>query len=421
VTKIYTTDDYVVAPLCKEGTPPLCRVARDRIGIFAKENAPEGEGVDLDKTLEGLKNLEKEVLHQLIGIDEAVHATILALTAGENVFLRSRPGLAKSTLGRLIGEGINGKFFRILLAPDLTRNSLFGSIDPIALQIGEWRRKWDGLAGQNVRVALLDEFGKASPQGQNMMLDALEERRVAEGADDHRIDLLVGIAAANEYPEGFTHSAAFDRFTLRVEMDYPGRADTWRKLLTAPGGREPIKTRVDPEEILLLQGLVEYRSLSLNGKILDTIEQVRKEILKLRNEVSPRRMLAWKRVSVAQAMIDGGTKATVDVKHMCVGRNILWIEPENARKVADIVDSASDPVRGIKIAARADLEEITNQIATTDELQGLARLMAGVKRIKKEMQGISDDPEAAEIAEQASDVMGEIVIKSGSSDKQKSK
>jgi hypothetical protein len=148
---------------------------------------------------------------------------------------------------------------------------------------------------------------------------------------------------------------------------------------------------------------------------------VRKEILKLRNEVSPRRMLAWKRVSVAQAMIDGGTKATVDVKHMCVGRNILWIEPENARKVADIVDSASDPVRGIKIAARADLEEITNQIATTDELQGLARLMAGVKRIKKEMQGISDDPEAAEIAEQASDVMGEIVIKSGSSDKQKSK
>lgn len=419
--KNFETDSYIVAPLSKESKPPICRVARDRVGIFAKETAPEGQMANLDATLEGLKKLEEEILHQLIGIDEAVHATILALTAGENVFLRSRPGLAKSTLGRLIGEGVNGKFFRVLLAPDLTRNSLYGSIDPIALQIGEWRRKWAGMAGKTVTVALLDEFGKASPQVQNMMLDALEERRVAEGDDDHPIDLLVGIAAANEYPEGFTHSAAFDRFTLRVEMDYPGRADTWRKLLTAPGGREPIQTRVDPEEILLLQGLVEYRSMSLNGKILDTIEQVRKELMKLRNDVSPRRMLAWKRVAVAQAMIEGGAKAAVEVKHMCVGRNVLWIDPENARKVADIVDGASDPVRGLKIAARADLEEITNQIATTEELQGLARLMAGVKRIKKEMQGIEDDPEAAEIAEQASDIMGEIVIKSGTAEKTKNK
>jgi hypothetical protein len=47
--------------------------------------------------------------------------------------------------------------------------------------------------------------------------------------------------------------------------------------------------------------------------------------------------------------------------------------------------------------------------------------LASIFRRAEEMQGIADDPEAAEIAEQASDVMGEIVIKSGNSDKQKSK
>jgi MoxR-like ATPase len=418
VTKFFATDSCVVAPLDGQ-TPPLCRVARDRIGIFPKAAAPEGQGVDLNRVLEGLKQLEREILRQLVGIDEAVHASILALAAGENVFLRSRPGLAKSTLGRLIGEGVDGKFFRVLLAPDLTRNALYGAIDPIALQQGEWRRKWSGIAGKNVRVALLDEFGKASDQVRNMMLDALEERRAAEGEEDHRLDLLVGIAAANEYPDGFTHSAAWDRFTLRVEMDYPGRAETWRKLLTAPGGREPIRARIDPQEILLLQGLVEYRSLSLQGKILDAVEQVRQELLQLRNEVSPRRMLGWKRVAVAQAMLDGGPEAGVEVKHLGVGRHILWIEPENARKVGDIVDSASDPVRGLKIAARADLEEIGGQVAATSELQGFARLMAGVKRIKKDMLAIPDDPEAGEIAEQAGELIENIFIRSGAAEKKK--
>lgn len=412
MTKIFKSDSFVVAPIA-DGYLPSFRVARGRIGIYPLTAAPQGEEANLDDTLKDLRALEKEILGQLIGIDEAVHACVLVLVSGDNVHMLSKPGLAKTTLGEMIGEGVSGRFFRVLMAPDLTRSSIVGPNDPISLAKGELRRKWAGMAGDNVRICLFDEYGKGSDQTRNLTLDGLEERKVSECDDVRRIPMLAGIAASNEYPEGFCHSAAWDRFILRIEMDYPSRKDTWRKLMTAQGGRVPIKTRVDPDEILLLQGLADYRSLSINGKLLNAMLEIQQEILKLRNEVSPRRMLAWRRVAVAQAMLEGGVKADVEMKHLAVGSNILWQEPDNKRKVADIVDSASDPNRAIKIAAKADLEEIGKQIPTLTDLNGCSRLAASVKRIIKSLSDFEDDPEATEILAFASATQADILIKSG--------
>jgi MoxR-like ATPase len=412
MAKIFKGDKFIAAPIV-DGATPSFRVARGRIGIYPLDTAPQGDEVDLNGTLAGLKALEKEILGQLVGIDAAVHACVLVLVSGDNIHMLSKPGLAKTTLGNMVGEGVSGRFFRTLMAPDLTRSSIVGPQDPVSLAKGELRRKWAGMAGDNVRICVFDEYGKGSDQTRNLTLDGLEERKVSECDDVHQIDMLAGIASSNEYPEGFCQSAAWDRFTLRIEMDYPARREVWRKLLTAQAGRTPIRTRVDPEEILLLQAIADYRSFAINGKMLDTMLDVRGELMKMRNEVSPRRMIAWRRVAVAEAMLEGGVKADVEMKHLGVGRDILWQEPENKQKVADIVDSASDPHRAIKIAAAADLEEIGKQISTVADLNGCSKLMSSVKKIIKSLADFEDDPEADEISALASATQADIVIKAG--------
>ena len=86
-------------------------------------------------------------------------AVAVALAAAEHVFVYGPPGTAKSSLLRCFASGIGGKFFRILLNPDITREDLVGPLDPQAIQQGEWRRKWSKFA--TCDLALLDEVWKA--------------------------------------------------------------------------------------------------------------------------------------------------------------------------------------------------------------------------------------------------------------------
>ncbi len=130
-------------------------LASERVALCT--SPPRGsDAVDLDGFVARVRRLGEEIAGQLVAMQEEIELALVALLAGENLFFLSLPGAAKTTLSRMIAQGVDGRLFRINLNPDVSRNDLFGPLDPAALREGRWARKLSGLA--TASVAIIDEL-----------------------------------------------------------------------------------------------------------------------------------------------------------------------------------------------------------------------------------------------------------------------
>jgi MoxR-like ATPase len=364
---LITHDGKFLAPLTSaNGREPEALLARERISLFASQ-PPGSQEMNLDDFLAGMRALGTEIKSQLISMDEEIDLVLVGLLTGENVFFLSLPGAAKTTLARMVAKGIDGRFFRINLNPDVSRNDLFGPLDPNALRDGRWSRRLSGLA--TATVANLDELFKASGAVLNMLLETYEEHTLTEPDAIHHLPLLLGIAASNELVNAVPQNAIWDRILIRKEIGYPTRQQHWEGLLDCMGGRKPITTRLDPEEILLGQALVEYKAMSLPREIKSRMVKVRMQLSKVGLPISPRRFIGWGRAAVAHSLLRG--ESEMSPKSLLIGQHILWIGLEDRDDVRNIVSQISDPERQILLSAAADVEEIMSRIGGEENLQAL--------------------------------------------------
>jgi MoxR-like ATPase len=369
------------------GSAPGLLLARERVGLF--ENHPDGATpMDLEHFLDQVRGLGEEIRDQLVAMDEEVELVLTALLAGENVFFLSLPGAAKTTLARMVAQGIDGRFFRINLNPDISRNDLFGPLDPNAIREGRWARKLSGLA--TATVANIDELFKGSGAIRNMLLEAFEEHTLTEPDQVHQLPLQLGIAASNELVNAVPQNAVWDRILLRKEIGYPARAQDWRRLVDSAGGRVPILTRLDPEEILLAQAFVEYQAMRIPEDVSERMVRIWQQLAKVGIQISPRRFKGWARAAVAHSLLQGDDG--LSPKSLMVGRHILWIGLEDRREVDRIVGQLSHPERQLLILAAADLEEIMTTLPTESSMQMLTKWRTALKRHVDQLEAV-EDPE----------------------------
>lgn len=341
-------------------------LARERVALCT--SPPHGsDAVDLDGFIARARRLGEEIACQLVAMQEEIELALVALLAGENVFFLSLPGAAKTTLSRMIAQGVAGRLFRINLNPDVSRNDLFGALDPAALRDGRRARKLSGLA--TASVAIIDELFKASGSVLNMLLEAYEEHTLSEPDGTHRLPLLLGIAASNELVNATPQNAAWDRILLRKEVSYPNRPQDWSRLLRSEGGRRPISTRLDPQEIMLVQAYIEHRATDLPEDVIARMVRIRARLSKEGIPISPRRFRGWARAATAHSMLRG--EQEVSSKSLLIGQHILWIGLEERDQVRNVVAQLSDPERQALLAAAADVEDILSRAAGEENMQAL--------------------------------------------------
>ena len=382
-------DGKYYAPLASaNGAQPEVLLARERIALI-RSRPDESVEMDLDQFIADVGALGQEIKSQLVAMDEEIDLVLVALLAGENVFFLSLPGAAKTTLARMIAKGIDGNFFRVNLNPDISRNDLFGPLDPNALREGRWARNLSGLA--TATVANLDELFKASGAVLNMLLETYEEHTLTEPDAVHHLPLLLGIAASNELVNAVPQNAIWDRILIRKEVSYPTRQQHWANLLDCSSGRGPISTRLDPEEILLAQAAIEYRAMSLPPEIKARMVKTRMLMNKAGLTISPRRFIGWGRAAVAYSMIRGEHK--ISPKALLIGQHILWIGLEERDEVRNIVSQLSDPERQTILAAAADLEEILSRVDGEENLQALVGWRTKLTKHKNFIEARVTDPE----------------------------
>jgi MoxR-like ATPase len=304
---------------------------------------PEGPTVsDISRRLQdGARQLET----QFLGKEEIVRLLFISALAGEHLVMVGPPGTAKSALLRSFAQIIEARYFDYLLTRFTEPNEIFGPVDIQAFRAGVYRRRLEGMLPE-AEVVFLDEIFKANSAILNSLLSLLNSRRFTHGNETVRVPLISLFAASNEVPNDEALAALFDRFLLRVRVDY---LDSYhfRGLLqkgieleartmnpNAPAMR-PVVSAAELLEVQRQFGEVMQFGEEFLATFKGLVFQIRSEGVGL----SDRRIVKLLKLFAASAMFDGRREVTD--ADLFVLRHV-WNTPEQEDILQEIVGPVLD-------------------------------------------------------------------------------
>ena len=255
-------------------------------------------------------------VHEVIaGMDDVIHALIIALLSEGHVLIEGPPGIAKTYLAKAFSSALALDFKRIQFTADILPSDIIGStIFNRATNRFEFRR---GPIFANITLA--DEINRASPKSQSALLEAMQERQVTVEGVIHGLPRpFMIIATQNPIELEGTYNlpeAEMDRFLIRIFSEYPSR-DVELEMLSKKlvhGERVNVKPVASPEDVLRA---IEFTSRvfvdkSIREYIVDLAEATRRH-KRILLGVSPRGEVALLYASRAEAAINGKDYVTPD-------------------------------------------------------------------------------------------------------------
>ena len=166
----------------------------------------------------------------VIGHENMVKALMVATVAGEHIVIIGPPGSAKSYSIRLLSKLLSARFYSYLLTRFTSYDELFGTINIMELSKGNYVRNWSAIVSSE--FVFLDEIFKANSAILNALLSLLQERVIYDPMSGQAIEtkLWTAVGASNEVPEDPELQALYDRFAVKVFIDY---LDNDTEILTA--------------------------------------------------------------------------------------------------------------------------------------------------------------------------------------------
>jgi len=192
--------------------------------MTAKKKDTGGDKQAIDKLNEAYKRLQTELAKVIVGQEEVVEQLLLAIFARGHCLLEGVPGLAKTLLVSTLARCMDLSFRRIQFTPDLMPSDITGTEvlhdDPKG---GRTFRFVEGPVFANVILA--DEINRAGPKTQAALLEAMQERQVSFGGQDHPMpDPFFVLATQNPIEQEGTYplpEAQLDRFIFKIHVGYP--------------------------------------------------------------------------------------------------------------------------------------------------------------------------------------------------------
>ena len=204
--------------------------------------------------------LRNEIGKVIVGHDEIVEATLIALFAGGHVLLEGVPGLGKTLLVRTLGEVFDLTFSRIQFTPDLMPADIVGT--NLVMETPEGRKAFEFQHGPVfAHLVLADEVNRATPKTQSAMLEAMQEHSVTAGGEMRRLEEpFFVLATQNPIDQEGTYplpEAQLDRFFFKLIVGYPSAAELSEVLNRTTANSKPTAGKVvSRDKLLELQRLV---------------------------------------------------------------------------------------------------------------------------------------------------------------------
>jgi MoxR-like ATPase len=203
---------------------------------------------------ERFQTLQSAVQRVIIGQDDVVRLSLIAMVAGGHVLLEGVPGLGKTLLVKSIAGALDLKFQRVQFTPDLMPSDLLGTTLLVDDGRGEHRFRFE--AGPIFcNVLLGDEINRATPKTQSALLEAMQEGHVTTGGETRPLPQpFFVLATQNPLEMEGTYplpEAQMDRFFFQLLVPYPKEAEFARILeMTTSGVRNEMSSVLGGKELL---------------------------------------------------------------------------------------------------------------------------------------------------------------------------
>jgi MoxR-like ATPase len=197
----------------------------------------------------------------IVGQDDVIEQVLVTMLAQGHALLEGVPGLAKTLIVSSLAESLHMTFKRIQFTPDLMPSDVTGT-EVIQEDPQTRERRYRFLPGPIfANLVLADEINRTPPKTQAAMLEAMQERQVSAGGEQHVLpNPFFVLATQNPLEQEGTYplpEAQLDRFLLHIRVDYPSGQDEWEIARRITGGEAVrIQPCMSSEDIIDMQHLV---------------------------------------------------------------------------------------------------------------------------------------------------------------------
>jgi MoxR-like ATPase len=172
-------------------------------------------------TFERIRNEAGKVL---LGQDDIIESTVIAVLAGGHVLVEGVPGLGKTLLVRTLAHVFGATFRRIQFTPDLMPSDVTGG--------NVFNQKEEGFVFHQgpvfTQLLLADEINRAPAKTQSALLEAMQDLAVTtDGVTRPLPEPFLVIATQNPVESQGTYplpEAQLDRFLVKLHVRHPTAA-----------------------------------------------------------------------------------------------------------------------------------------------------------------------------------------------------
>ncbi len=211
--------------------------------------------------VDNISLLKKEISKVIIGQDEVIDEVIITLLAGGHCLLEGVPGLAKTLMVKSLSEVMDLQFKRIQFTPDLMPGDILGT--EILEEDHETGKKFFQFNRGPIfaNMVLADEINRTPPKTQAALLEAMQEKSVTYGGQNHPLpDPFLIIATQNPIEQAGTYplpEAQLDRFLLYIKLGYPSEREELEVLEKTTG-----TYKADPQIVFSARDIKQLQTLT---------------------------------------------------------------------------------------------------------------------------------------------------------------
>jgi len=326
----------------------------------------------MHKIADQMLALEGELNNYFLERREVIRAALLAILAGEHLFILGLPGATKSKLIRaIVGQIVNARYFEVALSKRRPADAVFGPLNLMEFRTtGNYWLRREGYASQ-VEFAMLDEIGKMSDVLGHDMLALLNERvyhEVRDGRSVHDSPLSTAFTASNEMLTGQSDDAAalWDRLLIRVQADYITERGNFAALLGA-GEKVNLQTVIEWSQLReVITDVVP--GIKIGDGALEALVNLRfEEFHRAGIIISDRRWKQSIKALQASAFLAGRDEVTAE--DLAVLRFTHWDTVEQRAKVERLAHTAASPFAPRLYEMRDVLDTINEELGAREQLE----------------------------------------------------
>src|SRR3989344_6874350 len=179
----------------------------------------EADGTLQDASDKILK-IENEVKKAIIGVDDIVRQSVLAVLARGHVLINGLPGLAKTTLSLAMARALGGENVRFEGRPDFMPTQFLYVTKPDADGNPKFFRGPLLNRAPNLAIVLLDEITRFVSQSQAWWFEIMNEYQLTNGDEVIPFPHIRVFATKNKVTRGETNENPQpqpDRFLINIE------------------------------------------------------------------------------------------------------------------------------------------------------------------------------------------------------------